>query len=333
MARPPRVVLCVVCASSLPVPRGYCSESLPINRRAWVPCPACACADHFCALRRFGYAIPLVGRRGICSAADMTKRVKDEGGAVLYSDELGRSLVTDSVLRALKNEGKIGSLEDVRAPGAEVIPSPEEEETIVFVAYLDAGLRLPCVDTLHGVLQLYGVDLAQLTPNSIVKLGVFEWVLRSAGVGSSEARLFAYLHDGRCQPKKKKDTGETLNFGSVNFQPKARLLHYLPAPAARNRWDTDWTRRWFYHKCSADAGLRSYGGPIQLIATPAIELSAREEGLLRVLLNAARRMSTRDFVEEFCALRIWPLARDWKVELEAPRDGMPVLEFGERLGT
>ena len=128
-------------------------------------------------------------------------------------------------------------------------------------------------------------------------------------MGDGEGRLFAYLHNGRCQLKKKRDTGETLNFGSVNFQPKARLLQYLPAPAARNRWETDWTRRWFYHKCASDAGLRSRGGPIQLNPSPTIELSAREDALLVLLLRAARRMSTRDFVEEFCALRLWPLAQ------------------------
>ena len=88
---------------------------------------------------------------------------------------------------------------------------------MVFVAFFDAGLRLPCVGLVSAVLQLYAVELAQLTPNSIVKLSVFEWMLRVAGATGVEGRLFAYLHDGRCQPKKKKSTGETLNFDNVNF--------------------------------------------------------------------------------------------------------------------
>lgn len=115
-----------------------------------------------------------------------------------------------------------------------------------------------------------------------------------------EARFFAYLHDERCQPKKKKDTSETLNFGSVNFQPKTRHLKYTPAPAAQNRWETDWTRRWFYHKCPAVPGLRSIRGPTQRIPSLEINLSSREEALLRLLLNATCRLSTRDLVEEFC---------------------------------
>ena len=237
-----------------------------------------------------------------------------------------------AMLRALHEEGKLANVDDARAPGSEAVPTPEEGETIMFVAFLDAGLRLPCAASVSKVLQLYGVDLAQLTPNSIVKLGVFEWVLRSAGAGDGEGRLFAYLHDGRCQPNKKKETGETLNFGSVNFQTKSRLLQYLPAPAARNRWETDWTRLWFYHKCAADAGLRSRGGPIHLIPSPAIDLMGREEALLGVLLKAAQRMSTRDFVEEFYALRLWPLAQGWSIGLGEAQGGIPRLSFGDRTG-
>lgn len=88
------------------------------------------------------------------------------------------------------------------------------------------------------VLQLYGVELAQLTPNSLVKLAVFEWIMRSAGT-CGEGCLFAYLHDKCCQSKNKKSTGKTLNFGSVNFQQKAQCQMYVPAPTARNWWDTD----------------------------------------------------------------------------------------------
>ena len=184
------------------------------------------------------------------------------------------------------------------------------------------------------VLQLYGVELAQLTPNSIVKLGVFEWMLRSARVAADggEGRLFAYLHDGRCQPKKKKNSGETLNFGSVNFQPKTRCQMYLPTSAARNRWDTDWTRKWFYHKSPAKDGLQSRGGLIQLIATPEIVLSAREDALQNLLLGITKRLSTRDLVEEFCAFRIWPLAKEWRLALGASESGLPPLGAAGRTG-
>ena len=85
---------------------------------------------------------------------------------------------------------------------------------------------------------------------------------------------------------------------------------YLPTAAARNRWDTDWTRKWFYHASPVKDGLQSHCGLIQLVATPEIALSSREAALLHLLLDTTKRLSTWDLVEEFCAFRIWPLAED-----------------------
>ena len=257
----------------------------------------------------------------------MARRGRDAGADVAYTSDLGRSTVTSLVLDSLVDEGKIEDRSQVRAPGSETVPAPRDDEAIIFCAFLDAGLRIPCVALVSSVLQLYGVELAQLTPNSVVKLGIFEWMLRSAGVAvdGGEGRLFAYLHDGRCQPKKKKSTGETLNFGSVNFQAKSRLQRYLPTPAARNRWDTDWIRKWFYHSSPAGDGLRSRCGLINLVASPEIDLNSREEALLHVLLETTKRLSTRDLAEEFCAFRIWPLAKEWKLEVKTSGPGLPFL--------
>ena len=265
-------------------------------------------------------------------ASTMAKRGRDAD--VAYTSDLGRSTVTSLVLDSLVDEGKLDDRTMVRAPGSETVPAPRDDEAVIFCAFLDAGLRIPCVDLVSTVLRLYGVELAQLTPNSIVKLGIFEWMLRSAGVAveGGEGRLFAYLHDGRCQPKKKKNSGETLNFGSVNFQPKSRLQRYLPTPAARNRWDTDWTRKWFYHVSPAEDGLHSRCGLIQLVASPEIELNSREDALLHILLETTKRLSTRDLVEEFCAFKIWPLAKEWKLELKTSGTGLPSLSVENRIG-
>ena len=145
-------------------------------------------------------ALPLIALRAFASrvihvALAMMKRSKEDVGEMQYTSGLGRSTVTELVLWTLVNKGKLESLTKVRALGQETVPVSRPDEAVVFVAFLDAGLRLPCVGLVSEVLQLYKVELAQLTPNSIVNLGVFEWVLRSAGT-SGEGRLFAYLHDG-----------------------------------------------------------------------------------------------------------------------------------------
>lgn len=124
---------------------------------------------------------------------------------------------------------KLESLAKAWVPGAETVLAPQPDEVVVIVAIFDAGLRISCVELVARVLLLYKVELAQLTPNSLMRLAVFEWIIRSAGT-SGEGSLFVYLHDWHCQSKKKKNTGETLNFGSVNFHLKAQYQMYTPAP-------------------------------------------------------------------------------------------------------
>lgn len=133
-------------------------------------------------------------------ASAMTKWSKDGGGEVSYTSDLGRSTVTESVLQTLVDEGKLESLMKVCAPGTKTVPAPWSDEAMVFVAFFDSGLWILCVDLASVVFQLYGVELAQLTSNSVVKLGVFEWMLRAIGA-SDEGCLFAYLYDGRRRRK------------------------------------------------------------------------------------------------------------------------------------
>lgn len=87
---------------------------------------------------------------------------------------------------------------------------------MVFAMFFDAGLQIPWVTLVAEVLRLYGVELAQLTPNSLLRLSVFEWALRWSRAKVS-ANLFAYLHDARCQPKQMKGTNVVFDFSSVNF--------------------------------------------------------------------------------------------------------------------
>lgn len=159
----------------------------------------------------------------------------DGGDEASYTVDLGRSLVTERVLRTLVEKGKVASLVAVHVPGLKTVMNPQSNEVVVFMAYFNVGLRLPSVELLVHVLWLFRVELEQLTPNSLVKLGVFEWIMRSTET-SGEVRLFANLHDGRCQPKRKKSTNEFVNFDNVNFQLKESKLMYVPAATAQNQW-------------------------------------------------------------------------------------------------
>jgi hypothetical protein len=63
------------------------------------------------------------------------------------------------------------------------VPKPKEDEVVVFRSFLNAGLRFPLHKTVVAVLKRFNVYLHQLTPNAIVCLGIFIWVVRSHGVG------------------------------------------------------------------------------------------------------------------------------------------------------
>lgn len=79
-------------------------------------------------------------------------------------------------------------------------------------------------------------------------------------------------------------------------------------------------------------GLRSNRGLIQLVASPEIDLSSREESLLHLFLETTKRLSTRDLVEEFCAFRVWPLAKDWKLEVKTSESGLRCLAVEDHTG-
>jgi hypothetical protein len=76
-----------------------------------------------------------------------------------------------------------------RAPGAEEVPEPEGE-LIVFEAFFAAGLRLPTHRLVVEVLRKFEVKIHQLTPNAVVALAKYVWVVSSYG-GQSSVEVFA----------------------------------------------------------------------------------------------------------------------------------------------
>ena len=71
---------------------------------------------------------------------------------------------------------KLGLLRDsttLKFPQDEVIPSPPEGWRVVFLAFLVRGLSLPVHEFLRSLLFVYGIQLHQLTPNSILHISLF----------------------------------------------------------------------------------------------------------------------------------------------------------------
>ena len=239
------------------------------------------------------------------SRADKWWSAMDHSGG-RCSRVLGKSRVTEEALQRLVREGMIEERDGARLPRrSETEPKPRALEAIVFVAFFDAGLRMHSVLFVGEVLRAYKLELAQLTPNAIVRLAVFAWAARTEGRYPS-ASLFATLHDACCRPRIV--DGAISNFGSVDFVLRASCTTLFPAPASVERWASGWTRHWFYYTVTSQSGLSCQGGPISFNCSPSVQPQADDAQSLWSLVGVARRLSMRDLAEEFAMYGAAPLS-------------------------
>jgi hypothetical protein len=76
-----------------------------------------------------------------------------------------------------------------RASGAQDVSEPEGE-LVVFEAFFTAGLLLPAHRFIVEVLRKFEIQIHQLTPNVMVALTKYVWVVSSYG-GEPSAEVFA----------------------------------------------------------------------------------------------------------------------------------------------
>ncbi|KAK1677608.1 hypothetical protein QYE76_038456 [Lolium multiflorum] len=93
--------------------------------------------------------------------------------ADLGAAEWERSKVTNQDLNLLKRLGLMKKEDAIRFPSEESYPNPPMEYRVSFVDHLIRGLSTPIHDFLRGLLFVYGIQLHQLTPNSILHISIF----------------------------------------------------------------------------------------------------------------------------------------------------------------
>jgi hypothetical protein len=183
----------------------------------------------------------------------------------------------------------------------------------VFEAFFLASLRLPVHRFVVEVLQRFGVQVHQLTPNVVVALAKYVWAVVSYG-GQPSVEVFAKNY---CLHWQKKKIGNKIaQFGSCTFTPRtgktsAEVVEIVPC--ARNKWG-NWWDYWFYVSGGEVEGLPGLLAAIMCshcyVAFPPFEVAEddEDEGALRY---AVRLSSGRDLVEEFIGYGLWPLAHGW----------------------
>jgi hypothetical protein len=82
----------------------------------------------------------------------------------------------------------------VRADVDRAIPAPEENEVVIFQSFFKARLRFPLSRFVVEVLKTYQIFLHQITPEAVIRMGIFVWAVRSQGLEPS-ARCFCSMHE------------------------------------------------------------------------------------------------------------------------------------------
>jgi hypothetical protein len=83
------------------------------------------------------------------------------------------STIMDADLSKAKEEGFLSASAEITFPSTEVVPQLQPGYRVIFLDFLLRGFSLPAHEFLRGLLFIYGVQLHQLTPNSIMHIACF----------------------------------------------------------------------------------------------------------------------------------------------------------------
>jgi hypothetical protein len=105
----------------------------------------------------------------------------------------GKSTIKQSHLENMRG-GYFWDMSIVRAGGDNNVPTPKENEVVIYRSFFKAGLQFPLSRLVVEVLKTYQIFLHQLAPKAVLRMGVFVWVVRSQGIEPS-AKCFCSMHE------------------------------------------------------------------------------------------------------------------------------------------
>jgi hypothetical protein len=82
----------------------------------------------------------------------------------------------------------------VRAGGDNNVPAPKENEVVIYRSFFKARLRFPLSKFIVEVLKTYQIFLHEITPEAIIRMGIFVWAVRSQGLEPS-VKCFCSMHE------------------------------------------------------------------------------------------------------------------------------------------
>jgi hypothetical protein len=207
----------------------------------------------------------------------------------------------------------------VRAGGDNNVPAPEENEVVIYQSFFKAGLRFPLSRFVVEVLKTYQIFLHQLTPEAIIRMGVFVWAVRSQEIEPS-AKCFCIMHELLYETKAMGKEQYHNNFGCYGFVARPNASH--PVPTFQKRWPEAWMEEWFYVKNDLKARedikeviMRPIWSRFGL-QRPKVEVDDAAEACQKAFGTICFFIGTRDLIQEHIAFRVWPLVESWKMPKE-----------------
>ena len=110
---------------------------------------------------------------------------------------------------------------------------------------MKVGLRFLLHKMLVDVLKTFEIYLHQITPEALIRVGVFIRAMRSQGL-EPDARCFCNIHELSYETKATGKAQYHNNFGCYSFIPQSEASYLVPT--FRKRWSGSWMQEWFYVK-------------------------------------------------------------------------------------
>jgi hypothetical protein len=199
----------------------------------------------------------------------------------------------------------------VRVGGDSTAPTLEENEVVIYRSFLKAGLWFPLSKFVVEVLKIFQIYLHQITPKTIIRMGIFVWAVKSQGLEPS-AKCFCSMHELLYEMKAIGKEQYHNNLGCYGFIAHSNASH--PVLTFQKRWPGAWMEEWFYVKND----LKTREDIKEIIQRPSGLASASEgrRWKLMEMLKHVRRplvrtvcafIGTRDLIQEHIAFMVWPL--------------------------
>jgi hypothetical protein len=162
------------------------------------------------------------------------------------------SAITKKEVEKARTDGLISDSDFIKFPSTERIPQPPSGYRVMFLAFLLRGLPLPAHEFLRGLLFLYGVQLHQLTPNSILHIACFMTLCES--FLGNEPHFLLWRSIFRLRPNVALARKPELGGAIVSVRPEAQYLKFSMAASVQG-----WRTKWFYIKDRKASSEDEYG--------------------------------------------------------------------------